>query len=360
MMMKIVVMIMFIIAIIYSSSGLLNLSSQSSINRASEIENISCLRIKNNCSFCCDMGLAVLCPINDFSAIVFKDGGRAKARSSRGDIIAEGKDRLDDSEVIQAAIDGFESGGKIFIKSDHYFINSTIILKGRIRLEFEQGATLIPTKNIDLIQIKPGSELSGGIFDVSNIEFTKSAILLDGTDKFGIANGALIEHVKIQNLEYIEEPRGNAILFVLTNTTPSYISGVNVKNIVIYGAFKNGILLSKPMNFSSGWINGNSFDGIIGEGAEYFINIDNIYGYGTDGNNFRQIQYQSLNNSKCAITVGGSYNSFDCLVWDWQLDSGNYIISLLENSSANYIQKYTSTGKIDDKGHDNIILPVSL
>ncbi len=357
-----IVLIIFIMFLGYSfselskfNSELLKFNEQNTIHNVNGQEN-NFLNQKNNSTINFDRIIAAG-SIHDFSAVVNKSDGLVTAYDYKGSIIAEGRDGIEDSAVIQAAIDRFIGGGEIFIKKNDYFIGSTIILNSHIKLELEAGTTLIPTKNIDLIRVKPGSELSGGIFDVSNVEFTRSVILIDGSDEFGITNHALIEGATINNYQNdSQKPRGNAIWFRLTNATSGHISGVHVSNIVISGAFKYGILMSNPTESPDSWINGNLFDSIIGEGAEYFIYIDNTYGTKTDGNNFYGIQYQTTNNSKCVITIGGKYNSFNCLIWDWQLASGDYAINFLENSTENYLQKYTNV-KINDNGHNNTILP---
>lgn len=299
-----------------------------------------------------DCSQDAFCQSNRYSAIIYKANGYTYILDPIGNIIAK-SDKNDASLLIQTAIDRMEAG-TIIMRPGNYGISSTIIIKPDITLEMDNGAILFANKDINMIQIKPGGKIRGGKIDVSEIPFSKSIITLDGTDGFEFSDQTSIKEIILStHMDFSSPPTGTAIYFKTRGTSGGHISGVLLRDISIYGLFNYGIYLDQDGR-SDNWINGNLFDSIFAEGVRYFIYFNNVNGENTDGNIFTNLQYQSTELTESVLTIGGSNNQFNCMIWDWQVAKGYFAILLQKKSVHNYI--ISNSDSIGGHTSNNIII----
>jgi len=125
-----------------------------------------------------------------YSAIVCKDGSTVWAEDASGKTIASGESGVDDTSVIQSAIDSLDSrGGNVFVKGGEYYIITTINWKNSVHLIGERGlhrwedleTTFIEKGADPLVKIDLPEKAVGDGGSIENINF--SSLDADGNPK---------------------------------------------------------------------------------------------------------------------------------------------------------------------------------
>ncbi len=258
-----------------------------------------------------------------------------------------------DEQLIQKAL--VSGDGTCYVAPGTYNISSTITASTGCGIRFDTGTTIKPTSSFNVLNIEPGSYVSGGIIDVKGLNFSHSCILFDGSYNFDISNykNTFVENISLRN----DTCTGTAIKLD-SSGSKGHIWNCLVRNIDV-NSFKYGIYFYRSGAYGANWINGNTFSLIWGQGCENFICMENSGGTaGTDidGNLFSNVQHQSTKDTITFLTLNGRLNQFrglDC--WDWQNSSNpsNYAISVVSGSNGNFM--IVSGATINDNGTNDII-----
>lgn len=257
---------------------------------------------------------------------------------------------------IQSIIDqtASQGGGDVNIPSGKYYLTKTIIVKPTITLKLNSGAMLIPTKDINVIELKRNSAINGGIIYAYDFEgYTKSAIFLDGSEEFsGTLKTAAISDIKIIG----RQGYGNGV-FLHAAKGNDHVSWVEAHNLNITGFEKSIYFKTEPVDKPNKiWINGNNFSQIFLKDSYYGIYLDGHSDLPNEisGNNFTSVQIQTTDKTKQAIYVKGTKNYIQAMIWDYHL--GAEAIRLDKDSLRNQIQSNVSVSDraFIDKGKDNL------
>lgn len=245
-------------------------------------------------------------------------------------------------------------GGDVNIPAGKYYLSKTIVIQPTIKLKLNSATMLIPTHNINVIEMKRNSAINGGIIYIYDQEYyDKSAIYLNGSERFsGTLSSADISDIKIIG----RQGHGNGVFFYAGKES-DHVSWVQADNLNISGFDKAIYFKTEPIN-SPGvvWINGNNFSQITITNAHYGIYIDghSELPYEISGNNFTNVQIQTTNETQQAIFVKGTKNYIQAMIWDYHL--GAEAIHFDEDSLRNQI--YSNVSNNDrafiDKGKDNL------
>jgi len=301
-------------------------------------------------------------PIPPYSAIVYKEGDEVRADDWKGRKITSGKAGVDDTNVIQSAIDELSYGGVVFIKRGLYIITKTIEIKnthitfiGENRRASDEWGTklkLADNANCDMIHVRgikfycermefDGNESNQTVSDLRIIYDTSglasdltlrnvycwnvAGTFLESTGSHGWLDGCVFEHADL--IAYIK----NARLWRFTGNL-FYVSGAGLKIEGSAEAHANHFIVGNSFYYCSSYgikivnsfgnnIVGNIFrkvgNGIELENADYNLISGNLIHAAQKGIN----QYNSNENS----IVGNTFKEID----------GNAIY--IENSAKNVI-----------------------
>jgi len=244
------------------------------------------------------------------------------------------------SSNVQVAIDELGSdGGIVWLPgSDNFTITSTLIIRDKIRLEM-QGSTIAPSGDFDVISLRPGSQIKGGIINVSSVgTFDSSAITFNATDNYSFRN-----HIsRIQDLELISASlRGTGILFATQGSTAQAIVNTETNNVRMID-FEYGILLNNTG--TNAYIKSNTFSDIYGHGNKYFIKVFESQS-AIEGNYFFNIQHNCTSNTEYIIWNNGRGNIYDTIIaYNWN-----------NNSGAKVAYNFSTSG-VGHEGADQIFL----
>ncbi|MGG0308470.1 glycosyl hydrolase family 28-related protein [Priestia megaterium] len=252
------------------------------------------------------------------------------------DFGAKGNGTGNDSAAIIAAIAMAQTLKRklVVIPDGTYNIDTTIIVPRRIHLEMGKDTILRPTKDVNVIQLKPESQITGGVIDTRRFtgrtfaDFTKACIYLDGSDVFSLYN----ELHQINGVMMLGEDHyytdqqwtGYGIHMYSgkgSNGEAKFISFVNSSQLGIFN-FERGIYLEVDETIQSNdewaWITGCTFSQINMMNCTWSIYLQGAGGVPRDvgGNIFTNIQVQVEPSSERAIYCEGSYNRFEGLFWD--------------------------------------------
>ncbi|WP_276353937.1 hypothetical protein [Cohnella caldifontis] len=310
------------------------------------------------------IGIVLLCAIGAASQIPYGGGGgngMASVSASNALIAAAPSQspskRLTES-IIQQAIDRTvqAGGGDVTIPAGKYYVEKTIVVKPSVTLRLNSGATLIPVRNVNVIELRSNSAVSGGvIYAYGNENFDKSAVYLDGSEGFS----GTLKSASISDLKIIGPPgRGNGLFFYAAKED-DHVSWVQVTNLNITGFEKSIHLKTEAVREPDKiWINGNNFSQIQIKDSTYGIYIDGHRDlpYEISGNQFTNVQIQTNDNMKQAIYVKGTKNIFQAMIWDYH--RGTVAVRFDEDSYRNQIQSNVSSRDpaYQDFGRNNLNL----
>ncbi|MBR8645063.1 hypothetical protein KEH51_14700 [[Brevibacterium] frigoritolerans] len=190
-------------------------------------------------------------------------------------------------------------------------------VKPNVTLNLSKGATLLATRNTNVVQLRLNASIKGGKINTYYAEkFDSSVIYLDGKDHFSIKNHSSA----ITDIQIIRKHDGDgiAVEFNSENDEDS-ISWVSASNLNISG-FEKGIYLKTTQVSESelAWVNGNTFDQVHISDCEYGIYLDGHTSipYEVAGNSFTNVQIQISERTLFGIFVKGNRNYFQVTLWD--------------------------------------------
>ena len=271
---------------------------------------------------------------------------------------AKGDGVTDDTNAIKSAIASLQNGGCIWFNKGVYIVTEPIVVSEYVDLVLDGFATLKAGSDVNIVELKPNSSISGGIIDVTFNGYSKSAIYLDGVYQFGWTE----EPAKcyIENVQIIGHYSGNGILFdARVSTSRSFIQGVVVNNVKL-----NMLGVGVKLNASKGgstdtnptWCNGNVFNNLWIEGCRQCVVLTGGYiPNECSGNIFKSVIIQPYAYYTTSVfECSGSLNIFDTFVWDWQNRQVTaFIITGERNVITSNLPK-TNTQAFVDRGHLNI------
>ena len=273
------------------------------------------------------------------------------------DFGANGEDSKDDSESIQAAINYSQSSkiGKVKILGNKsYILKKGLVLNEGVELEFGQNTRLRVEGNFQAIKVMKNASITNGIFEIVDENFKSDVIYLNGKEKFWSWERTKIQNVTILNSSGSHMGTG---LHLYAGGPSHFICFVNFSDMKISG-FHTGVKLEvkKPKDNKNSFINGNRFinftldDCIRGIDINSSISIPNE----SSGNDFSGLQIQISKYTKKAITVSGSDNRIEGVVWDVHiLKNTKSVIEFTQESMRNNLSSNLGPEYIEDKGELN-------
>lgn len=206
------------------------------------------------------------------SYIIFKSGGKIYAKNgSSGEIEYSG---VDAGEVIQNVIDKLTTGGRIFVRTGEYTINTTITLPSDTFLEGESHSVVLK------------------VGDNSNVNVIENANKTSGNSNIIIAN------IEINGNSANQTANIKGIYF------ENVING-EIRDCIIYD-FKYSCIHLKSASYNTvlrNVIYDSDNEGVLIEGSEYCVIRNNVI-YGNAGNG---VKVDSSNN--CFISENKCYNN---------------------------------------------------
>lgn len=271
---------------------------------------------------------------------------------------AKGDGVKDDTSAIQRTIDNFSQNktGTVYLSSGKkYVITSTLTLKEGIELKLGNNARLQVNGNFNAIELENGASIKGGVIEIIHSSFDSDVIRLNGENKYyGIWDSTGIEDVKIVNS--VGTTKGTA-LSLYSGGPSHFISFINFQDIFISG-FDTGIKLftEDPKNGEYSWINGNRFQNFSMEHCVNFIVLEGNVTIPNEssGNLFTDMQIQLDKATETVLTIDGSDNRFDGVIWDVHtLSHSKPILFLSDQSYKNLIQFNLDPKYINNEGENN-------
>jgi polygalacturonase len=259
---------------------------------------------------------------------------------------------------IQVAIDlaAVNGGGDVNIPAGKYYLANTIIVKSTVKLRLDSGSMLIPTRNVNVIELRRNSAVSGGIIYAHDTNgFDQSAIYLNGSEQFS----GTLSTADISDMKIIGPPKkGNGIFFYAARGS-DHVSWVQATNLNIAGFEKSIYFKTEPVQQPDKiWINGNNFSQILIKDSLYGIYLDGHRDlpYEISGNTFTNVQIQTTRETKQAIYVKGTKNVIQAMIWDYH--QGAVAVHFDEDSLRNQIQSNVSASDsaYQDEGTNNLNL----
>lgn len=295
--------------------------------------------------------------INKDDQVVIKAGNDQNEYINVDEFGANGEDSKDDSKSIQEAINYSQSSkiGKVkLLGNKNYILRKGLVLAEGVELELGQNTKLIIEGNFRAIKVKKNASITNGIFEVADTSFNSDVIYLDGKEKFWSWARTQIQNVTILNISGSHKGTG---LHLYAGGPGHFISFVNFSNMKIAG-FHTGVKLEakKPKNNKYSFINGNRFvnftldDCVRGIYINSSITVPNE----SSGNDFSGLQIQISKYTKRAITVSGSDNKFEGVIWDVHiLKNHKSVIEFSQNSMRTSLESNLTSEYIQDKGELN-------
>lgn len=271
---------------------------------------------------------------------------------------ANGEDSKDDFQSIQEAINhSYDSKiGKVKLSGNKsYILKKGIVIKEGVELEFGQNTRLRIEGSFRAIEVKKNASISNGIIEILDPDFESDVIYLDGIQKIWSWDRTQIKNVTILNTSGTHKGTG---LHLYAGGPGHFISFVNFTDLRIAG-FHTGVKLEadKPKeSHKYSFINGNRFRNLTLDDCISCIDINSSMSVPNEssGNDFSGLQIQVSKYTKKVITVSGSDNKFDGLIWDVHILKGNKpIIEFSEESTRNSLYSNIGSNFIKDKGVHN-------
>ncbi|MDM5340407.1 hypothetical protein QUF84_24740 [Fictibacillus enclensis] len=282
-------------------------------------------------------------------------------KSSPGYINAEkyganGDDLQDDTKAIQQAINESYSSkiGKVRLTGNkQYVLTSGLNVKRGIELELDQNTKILVNGNFRAFSLHKNASITNGIVEVTDKHFHSEVIYLDGKEQFWSDTRTQVHNLTIINSS---GSHGGTGIKLFAGGVDHYISFVNFQDLSIAG-FQKGLEISvqKPKK-KAAWINGNRFINFTFDDCIKCIVIHSSRTVPNEssGNQFLGLQIQVSKQTEQILSVSGTHNTFDGMIWDTQLlSNASEPVDLTANSIKTRVN-FNINGKfVKDRGVDN-------
>lgn len=254
------------------------------------------------------------------------------------DFGANGEDEKDDADAIQKAIDyAAKSGlGKVKITGNtNYIVKSGITIKSEVELELDQNTRVFVHGDFPVFFLEANASLVNGRIEIVDSQFNSEVIHLDGAQRFWSWERTRVFNVSLINSS--GNHRGTGIALT-ANEPDQMISFVNFSNVNIVG-FHYGIFLEVEQSgktAQNSFINGNRFSNITLDSCVRCIDIissDTIPNEAS-GNTFTGLQIQPSEVTEIVLSVSGSDNTFEGVIWDAHLQDGRSPLVIFTEKSV--------------------------
>ncbi|MEO2073949.1 MAG: hypothetical protein ABGX20_00820 [Bacillus sp. (in: firmicutes)] len=271
---------------------------------------------------------------------------------------ANGTDDKDDSEYIQEAINyGHNSKiGKVkLLGNKNYTLKRGLVLKEGVELEFGQNTRIKVEGNFRVFEVKKNASVTNGIIEIVDARYDSDVFYLDGDQKFWSWDRTQISNVTIINTSGSHKGTG---IHLYAGGPEHFISFVDFSGIRIAG-FYTGVKLEAERTEDSNkysFVNGNRFINFTLDDCVTCIDIDSSVTVPNEstGNDFSGLQIQLTKHTKSAITISGSDNKFEGVIWDVHLLKKNKpIIVFSKESARNTVFSNITSNFIRDNGENN-------
>ncbi|UOQ45411.1 glycoside hydrolase family 55 protein [Halobacillus salinarum] len=268
---------------------------------------------------------------------------------------AVGTDLKDDSAAIQQAIDySYDKGiSKVILSGNkHFVIKKGIIIKRGVELYFDQNTKLYVQGNFRAIELLKNASITNGIIEVTGSSFNSEVIYLNGQERFWSWERTQVNNVSIINSTPSHKGTG---LSLYANGPGHFICFVNFSDLRIVG-FRTGIKLEsvKPESGYS-FINGNRFINITLDDCLKFIEMKSsvTVPHEATGNQFLGLQIQPSSATQKILTITGSDNMFEGMIWDLPDQHNPDLVLFTKNSYGNQLYSNVLSSSISDQGKNN-------
>ncbi|WP_053361529.1 glycosyl hydrolase family 28-related protein [Bacillus sp. FJAT-27251] len=273
---------------------------------------------------------------------------------------ADGDDLKDDTAAIQKAINYSqkEKIGKVkLLGNKNYILTKGVVLKEGVELELGQNTRLFVEGDFRVIEVEKNASITNATFEITNKEFDSEVIYLNGEQKFWSWERTRINNVTIINSSGSKKGTG---ISLFSQGADHFISFVNFTDINISGLHTGVRLEAKPPPEGEegySFINGNRFTNLT---LDACVNCIEIIGSVTipnecSGNEFKGLQVQTSNDTEKVISVNGSDNKFDAMIWDVHLleNSLGPIVEFTAQTKGNTLFSNLESTYIEDNGNQN-------
>ncbi|WP_246364138.1 glycoside hydrolase family 55 protein [Halobacillus locisalis] len=273
------------------------------------------------------------------------------------DFGAVGNDGKDDSEAIQRAIDASaeqKRGPVVMTTHQKYTIQKGIVLKEGVEIQFGHQSEWLIEGDFRVLKVEKNARIEGGLLMVQTDGFSSEVIYLDGEEQFWTWDQTGIEDVKVINTSGSNQ--GTGVLFH-ADQSDEFISFVDVEGVTVTG-FHTGLKLQAdpPEGEEYNFVNGNRFVNLTLEDCVRCINLQSGVSVPNEvsGNQFINIQIQLTDDIESAITITGSDNQIEAMVWDYEsFPSSESMIRFDENSQRNSFMSNLPPDLVEDYGATN-------
>ncbi|MFB5662653.1 hypothetical protein [Alteribacillus sp. HJP-4] len=270
-------------------------------------------------------------------------------------------DPQDDSAAIQTAINyaGESQIGTVKILGNtDYYLEEGIVIKKGVRLELGQNTRLFVLEDFRAVDIRKNASIHNGMIEVVDPGFQSEVIYLDGDQKFWSWDSTQIKNIRIINSS--ESFRGTAVSLA-ADGPDHFISFVNFTNLNLVG-FEYGIHLEAVEQSTKEdytYINGNRFTNITIDSCVHCIHIEGAVTIPNEvsGNIFSNLQVQISAETERVMTVRGTSNRFDGVIWDEHLlTHSRPVLVFTQQSSKSRLDTNLAVTHIRDRGQSNMLL----
>jgi len=237
---------------------------------------------------------------------------------------------------------GIANSAKVILLRGAYGIYDTINLKSHVELVITENAALYPMVDVNIINMKTTSRISGGglITTAAFDNYSSSVIFINGQEHIYQLNKMFIRDLYLQGCP---QKTGTAINFYAIHPSDmGYICNVEVSGIIITN-FQYGIKIEQDGNC---WIGCNTFSNILMYATAQAIYINNTADWwGPYNNMFSHITIQQGGTSGGPSTNGiycnGWQNYFEpIMIWDTDIAEGGIAVEFMdrEKCMGNHIE----------------------
>ncbi|MBN8235208.1 hypothetical protein JF544_08090 [Halobacillus kuroshimensis] len=264
-------------------------------------------------------------------------------------------DEKDDGASIQEAVDYSAEHNIGTVKvtgGERYRMESEVVIKQGVEIEFGRNTVVEVVGDFTVFTLEKNASIINGVIEISDASFKSSVITLDGKEQFWSWEITQIHGLTLINTS--GENSGTGIN-VTADQTNEYVSFVDFASLTIVG-FNRGIhLKAVPSDEDPNFVNGNRFTNVTLEDCVECIVMEGAVTVPNEvsGNQFTNMQIQPTDKTESIMTVSGTNNYFQGMIWDIQLLFNNQPIELKDQSNGNTIMTNLNASYIRDNGVNN-------